>query len=174
MAIRFLALVLLFPTALLADVWISDSNGSFGFEATFEGDPLPGDFTDFNVSWSDEALTVTVNLAGSDMGDGEMNAILHDPTWLAVEQFATAVFSAAKVSCDDSACLASGELELKGAKQAIDVPFTWAEDGDSATMRGELSLDRTGFDVGSGEWASGDSIGVDVELRFDINLKRTP
>ncbi len=175
MAIRLLALVFLLPTASLAEAWTSDSDGSFGFEATFEGDPLPGDFTNFTVSWSEEALTVTVKLAESDMGDGEMNAILHDPTWFAVERFATAVFSAADVSCGGgSECTASGELELKGVKQAIDVPFTWAEDGDAATMRGELSLDRTAFDVGSGEWASGDSIGVDVKLRFDINLKRTP
>ncbi|MDJ0758407.1 MAG: YceI family protein [Woeseiaceae bacterium] len=172
---KLLAFLLLIPMASLAEAWTSDSDGSFGFEATFEGDPLPGEFKAFSVSWSDEALTVTVDLAGSDMGDGEMNAILHDPTWLAVGQFASAVFSATDVSCGENGeCRANGELELKGAKQPVEVPFAWAEDGDSATMQGELSLDRTAFDVGSGEWASGDSIGVDVKLNFDINLKRSP
>ena len=175
MAMRFLAFVFLFPVASLAEEWISDGDGSFEFEASFEGDPLPGEFTAFTVSWSDESLTVDVSLTASDMGDGEMNAILHDPAWFAVEQFDSAVFTAAEVSCgDDSQCVASGELELKGVKQPVEVPFTWSEDGDSATMRGEFKLDRTAFDVGSGEWSSGESIGVDVSLRFDINLKRSP
>ncbi len=173
MAMRLLAFLSLLPATLVAEEWISDSDGSFDFEATFEGDPLPGEFKTFTVSWSGEALTVTVNLAGSDMGDGEMNAILHDPTWFAVERFATAEFNAADVNCrENGECLASGELDLKGVKQKIDIPFTWQEEGDAATMQGEFTLDRTAFDVGSGEWASGDSIGVDVNLRFDIRLTR--
>ena len=152
---RLLAFLLLLPAAPSAEEWVSDSDGSFDFEASFEGDPLPGEFRTFDVSWSGEALTVTVSLAASDMGDGEMNAILHDPTWFAVEQFGTAVFNATDIRCDDQgACLSSGELELKGVKRAIEVPFTWMASGDRATMQGELQINRTAFDVGSGEWAT--------------------
>ena len=173
MAMRFLAFLFLLPATAVADEWTSNSDGSFEFEATFEGDPLPGEFKTFMVSRSGDTLTVTVGLAGSDMGDGEMNAILHDPSWFAVEQFGTAVFKAVDVGCGDSGeCLAAGELELKGAKQAVDVPFTWSEEGDTATMQGEFTLDRTAFDVGSGEWSSADSISVDVTCRSDIRLRR--
>ena len=37
-------------------------------------------------------------------------------------------------------------------------------------MTGEFSLRRTDFGVGSGEWSTGDSIGLEVRLAFDIPL----
>jgi hypothetical protein len=39
-------------------------------------------------------------------------------------------------------------------------------------MRGELAIDRTRFDVGSGEWSGGDTIGTEVRVRFEVILER--
>jgi hypothetical protein len=39
-------------------------------------------------------------------------------------------------------------------------------------MSGEIVIDRTRFDVGSGEWASGEPIGIGVRVRFRVTLER--
>ena len=43
--------------------------------------------------------------------------------------------------------------------------------GKRASMQGELTLRRTDFNVGSGEWSTGESIGLDVTLRFNVQLE---
>jgi hypothetical protein len=39
-------------------------------------------------------------------------------------------------------------------------------------MHGELTLKRMDFDIGTGEWASGEQIGNEVLLRFDLPFER--
>jgi polyisoprenoid-binding protein YceI len=39
-------------------------------------------------------------------------------------------------------------------------------------MAGELTLDRTRFGIGSGEWATPDPIGLDVKVKFKVTLRR--
>jgi hypothetical protein len=39
-------------------------------------------------------------------------------------------------------------------------------------MSGEVVVDRTRFDVGSGEWESGDTIGTEVSVSFNVMLER--
>lgn len=174
MGLKTSVMLLLLPAALLAEEWTSASDGSLVFEAGFEGEPLPGEFREFDVSYSENALAVTVRLAASDMGDDDMNAILHDPLWLAVEEFGEARYTSADVRCDaDGECLAIGRLELKGVSRDLAVPFSWDLAGDTARMRGEVALDRTDFDVGSGEWATDESFDLEVTVRFDIRLTRS-
>lgn len=179
---RVIIISLLAAPALpcLAGDWCSLDSSALSFETTFEGESLPGDFPDFDVAMDfDPAvpgageLRVTVNLPAADMGDPEMNAILGDPTWLHVEEFSAAEFRSSTI--DPGAVVdfvANGILSLKGREQPVAVPFTWQDSGGAAEMRGEVVLQRTDFDVGSGEWASGDAIGIDVRLTFSVQLER--
>ncbi|MGB1245577.1 MAG: hypothetical protein ACPG88_09120, partial [Porticoccaceae bacterium] len=67
--------------------------------------------------------------------------------------------------------IARGRLSLKSANKTIQVPFSWLPSADgSIKMLGELQLDRGDFAIGSGEWSSGDQIGLAVRVWFDINL----
>lgn len=174
MVVRMSIMLLLLPAALLAEEWTSASDGSLEFEARFEGEPLPGEFREFQVTYSENALSVTVKLATSDMGDDEMNAILHDPVWLAVGDFGEARYSSTDIRCDnDGDCVSVGELRLKGVSRELAVPFSWSTDGDGARLWGDVELDRTDYDVGSGEWATDESFDLDVDVRFDIRLTRS-
>lgn len=174
MGLRILIMLVLLPATLLAEEWVSDSNGSLSFEAGFDGEPLPGQLPDFSIRFSEQALSVTVKLAASDMGDAEMNAILHDPVWLAVADFGEARYTSSDIRCDaDGECLSIGELQLKGVSSELVVPFSWSTDGDGATLQGEVEVDRTDFDVGSGEWATDESFDLDVKVRFDIQLTKS-
>lgn len=170
--------LVLWPVCSFAADWCSVDSSSFSFETTLEGEALPGEFRDFDVvlqfdpAHSDEgSLRVTVDLAAADMGDPEMNGILADPVWFHSARFEEAIFrSDTIVARDDGAFVADGVLSLKGREQPVSVPFVWQNSAGAAEMRGELVLRRTDFDVGSGEWADGDAIGLDVRLKFDIRL----
>jgi polyisoprenoid-binding protein YceI len=61
------------------------------------------------------------------------------------------------------------------------LPFTWKQDGDIAEMQGKvtaimqggLTMDRTRWDVGTGEWSSGDTVGRQVDVHVDLKLRHT-
>ncbi len=65
--------------------------------------------------------------------------------------------------------VAHGHLTMHGATKAQELPFTLTIANGVATMAGSTSLDRTAFGVGSGDYASTDSIPAKVKV--DITLK---
>lgn len=160
--------------------WRNAEGSVFSFETTIEDVVTTGEFRKFVVNLDfDPAnrgagkLQVSVDLRAADLGDPDMNAVLFDPAWFDIVQFTEAVFESADLTQTvPGEFLAVGTLSLKGSNKSVAVPFSWTDSGDKATMRGELILKRTDFDVGSGEWASDDSISVDVRLSFAVELKR--
>ncbi|MDX1500557.1 MAG: YceI family protein [Woeseiaceae bacterium] len=176
---RLLLAALLHPGIVAAADWCSTGAGDFSFETRFEGEKLPGEFRDFDVTFrfdpnrpEDAELEVTVNLKAADMGDPEMNAVLFAPEWFDTERFGQAVFTSTRVEPEgDDGYAAKGTLQLKGKRGAVTVPFSWQGGGGQARMQGVFELRRTRFDVGTGEWADDDAIGLDVKLAFDIELE---
>ncbi len=171
MVARLVTLFLLSAPAF-AD-WQSTDQSTLEFEASFEGSPLPGEFPEFAVRFDPEAseLRVTINVSRADLGDDDMNAVLFDAAWFGTEH-ESAVFEATSLEPSDDGYVAVGTLELKGVTSEVTVPISWSEAGDTATMRGEFELDRTAFDVGTGEWSTGESIALEVIVRFDVSLTK--
>ena len=158
--------------------WRSTEDSEITFQVTFEGEPILGEFRDFDVNLDFDSarldsarLRVTVDLRAADMGDPDMNDVLFDPAWFDVQQFNEAVFvSDAITEQSPGEFIATGTLDLKGTVRSVAVPFSWTRSGHQATMQGGLVLKRTDFDVGSGEWATDDAIGIDVKLDFTVQL----
>jgi polyisoprenoid-binding protein YceI len=179
---RKITLFFLLLTAIPAQAteWQMLTSSQFGFEATFEGSAAPGRFEQFELELIfDPAapdtgrLVVTVNLAAADMGDPDMNTIIADPIWFDAGNFPRAVFRSERIEAGGPGeFTATGTLDLKGISREVAVPFSWSQEGDRADMRGEFVLQRIDFNVGSGEWATGDAIGIEVKLQFDISLER--
>ena len=170
----------LLAVAANADEWRMLDESALRFEASWEGTALPGRFDTFDVKLvtgpdglSDAQLTVTVELADADMQDPDINEAIAGEEWFAVGEFPRATYvSDAIVETAPGEYRATGQLELKGVSRPVDVPITWNETDGRADMSGELIIDRLQFDVGSGEWASDDSIGADVLLSFNVLLVR--
>jgi polyisoprenoid-binding protein YceI len=167
------------PLPSLAAEWCSLDSSVLSFATTFEGETLPGEFRDFDVVLDfDPAapgagnLRVQVDLRSADMGDPDMNAILADPAWFHSGKFGEAVFRSERIGAAESGgFVAGGTLSLKGRELPVSVPFYWQGSAGDAALQGEFVLRRTDFDVGSGEWADGDAIGIDVRLNFDVHLR---
>lgn len=160
--------------------WRMLAESEFIFESTFEATVLPGRFPKFDVALEFNPdhpdaghLQVTVDLEGATMGDPDIDAAIAGPEWFHIEDSPLASFTSDEiVALAPGQYVAKGELDLKGIRKKVDVPFTWSVSGKVAEMAGELTLQRTDFDIGSGEWSDGKAIGLSVRLIFTVHLER--
>ena len=148
------------------------------FVATWEGEPLEGRFRSFEVELEPgdaEAviggLRVRVDVTSLATAMPDVDEALREPDWFFFERYPEAVYSAREVrSLGGGRYQAEGTLTLKGVTQPLAVPFIWTRDETRGRLQGEVSLDRGAFRIGEGEWAAGDPIGLEVQVRFDLEL----
>lgn len=153
-----------------------------GFTATFEGAKAPGKFHGFDVCFAFDPgqpatgrLDVRIDMGSADMDSADLNEEIVDADWLDASAFPQAWFSSEHIETTGTTELvAHGSLTLKGRSQPVDVPFRWQVGSDHAIMSGELTLKRTAFGIGAGEWATAESIGDDVKVRFVVTLGSNP
>jgi len=174
-----IVILMLFTHAIaVADTWNSTPKSTLGFVAKVDGSELPGVFKKFDVSLQtspDDKLTgfkVTINLTAADLGDADTNATLFSTAWFNTEEFAQAVFESTEITQQATQAKVTGTLDLKGTKKTVTFPVEFKVTDDSARLRGSASINRNDFNVGSGEWASADTVGVTVELSFDVEMIR--
>lgn len=138
----------------VASEWSVD-RGDISITITQFGSDVTGSFSDWTSQISfdpDEApgvqghVTTTVRISSLTLGSVTDQAM--GPDFFAVESHPTAVFDAQIVKLVES-YEARGTLGIKGSEAAITLPFTLDMDGDTATMRGQIELDRLTFGIGA-------------------------
>lgn len=177
---------LLIPGALLApapaqaaDWEMVPDRSELQFTATYEGQPAPGEFEELEVDlrFDPDApesghLKVRVDLGSADMGGAEVNQAIREPAWLNVAEFDRAVFVSDSIRAQgEDRFLAIGELRLKGTKEPVEVPFRWRRKDGRTILKGKVTIRRTRFGIGTGEWATEDPIGLDVRVRYKVTLR---
>lgn len=163
--------------------WYSVADHSeLHFIANFEGAPAPGEFHRFSVCMDFDPeqlragrLEVRVDITSADMASADVNEAIAGPEWFDFVQFPQAHFLSEEIAGDgDAMFVAHGRLTLKGMERDIDVPFSWQSEGAARYIKGELTLERSDFNIGSGEWSEDDAIGFDVTVRFEVKLETAP
>jgi polyisoprenoid-binding protein YceI len=169
------------PAAQAAD-WKMDPAGSkLEFIATFEKTAAPGVFKEFDARLrfdpekpAGSRLDVTVKVTSADMNIPDVNKEIRGKDWFDYAGFPQAEFHSTDLRrIEGNRYMARGTLVLKGAKQPVEVPFTWTGSADGAVMEGELTVKRGAFGIGAGEWAATDVIGADVKVKFKVKLRKT-
>lgn len=171
--------------ASYADQWQSVlTNSKLNYQVTFQGLPIEGRFTQFSVAYSPaEKLLVKVAIASADMSDDELNSEIAGVDWFDIGRFNEALFSSNDLVTNNFVAesnskehfIAKGSLNLKGVSEPVNVPFVWQPDTqnpDRATMSGQLTLKRSDFSIGIGDWSSGEQIGIDVSVSFSVVMQR--
>lgn len=144
-----------FASAALTEV-ASDwavQDGSIEITIKQLGSDVTGHFADWtsDISFDPTPAEVmgsveTVVAIGS-LSLGSVTSEALGPSYFAVEDFPTATFTA-EIKPDGDAFVADGTLTMRGVTLPVQLPFTLALDGNTATMAGSLTLDRTDFDIG--------------------------
>jgi polyisoprenoid-binding protein YceI len=181
--LRFWLLCLLpgLATSGLAGDWTIDHGASrLVFMATWEGTPFEGVFRRFDARMRfDKArgtgrFDVTVDVTSADLDSEDLYEGMGGQEWFHFTRFPKARFVTSAIRpLGGERYEARGTLTLKGVSREIAFPFTWTESHGRAHMEGEARLRRTDFRIGTGEWSSGDEIGLEVKVLIDLSLERS-
>ncbi len=123
-------------------------------------------------------VTVELDLQTIEAGDSERNKNLLSPDWLNILEFPTARFETASIKkTDASTYIADATLTIHGMIQELEFPFTidFAGEGkgkysgkDKAVMTGAVTLDRSKFQLGQGDWADPSVIANEIPVEVKV------
>lgn len=181
--IRLIALLgaLLAATPGYAANWIVDhENSALGFIGAQEGNEFTGIFRDWSaeIVFDPDALDqaradVAIATGSAHTGDTNKDGALPGRDWFAVNMFPEARFATNGFRyLGEDRYEAEAELTIKSVTRWVTLPFTLTITGDEARMRGELDMLRTNYDVGEGQWSSGETVALPVTVTVDIVAKR--
>ena len=175
-----------------AATWTVDPAAStLVFRGKYEGEPFQGRFRKFGVSTlafdaKDPAqikIVVDVDMASVDTGNEDRDGTLRTPDFLWWEKYPKARFET--TACRAGATVAgarelattqhftcAAKLTIREKTQAFDFPFTWTTNADgTATLAAKVTLDRTQYGVGRGDWADDALIAHAVDVTTKLKLK---
>lgn len=152
-----------------------------GFTVDVYGKPFSGVFKSFSggikfdpAKPEDSDITVSVKTDSVESGNEERDGYIVEPAWLDAGTYpkATVVVTTIKKEADGQFRL-FGDLTLKGVTRKIEMPFSYSEDqspeGLHARAQGAFMLKRQDFGIGTGQWASGQTVGEDVEVNIRLH-----
>lgn len=163
--------------------WTVDKAASkIAFATTFQGETINGSFGSYAaaIAFDPEQLAkshvkVTIDLASVASGDNDRDGTLKGESFFNVAATPKAVFEAKSFSKTDAThFVAHGKLTLHGATEPLDLPFSLTIKNGAADMKGQATLDRTAFGVGSGDYASTDTIPAKVKVDITVKAKAQP
>mgnify|MGYP001348370374 CR=1 FL=1 len=167
--------------ALAMTAWaVVPDETTVGFSAVDAGYPFTGEFEAYEAdilfdpaNLDASKVTVRIDLESASTGAPDRDGSLPSGTWFDVKNHPTATYEASQFKATgEGAYVAKGTLTLKGVTKPVDLPFTLKIDGNTAHVNGETALDRTTFNVGEGEYASGETISKEVKVLIDLTAVR--
>lgn len=148
---------------------------------TGDGTPFQGTCQKFDASiifdpsdLAHSTLKVDIDMATCLTGESEKDSVLPLEAWFNVAGFLHATYEAtAFEAAGANKYIAHGTLTLKGSSQPLDLPFQLDVSGNKAEAASEVTLDRTRFAVGTGQWGGPEIAGIDVQVHININATKS-
>ncbi|MDZ7840581.1 MAG: YceI family protein [Gammaproteobacteria bacterium] len=166
--------------AMAAEWQVADSGSRIGFVATYEDTAFEAWFRSFDAAIrfdpdapADASFDIRIDVMSVDSNSPDRDEGMRGEEWLATDRHPEARFLAEGVEkLSGNRFQATGPLTLKDVRRTIEVPFTWEQSGDEAVLTAETEVQRTGFDIGTGDWAEDDTIGFTVTIKARLALTR--
>lgn len=153
------------------------SDGSLSIGITQLGSAVTGEFTDWTAAITFDprdtpgpagSVEVTINIGSLTLGTVSAQAM--GPDFFDAERFPTATFTG-QIERTADGYTATGPLTIKGTSQDLTLPFDLVLSEGTATAQGAALVKRLDFGVGQ-SMPTADSLGFDVEIRFDLTASR--
>jgi polyisoprenoid-binding protein YceI len=180
LASPLIVLGILGPAPALAAKWmIRPAESTIALEVTYLGSPVAAKFEKFSADIEFDpadlvrsTVTVRIDTGSFDSQSEDRDEFVKERGWFDIARFPEARFVTKSIrSVAPGRYEASADLTIRGITKEVKLPFALVIEGDVARMDGGLSLDRTDYGVGQGDWAStkevGSSVGVSVRVVAD-------
>ncbi|MBL4790060.1 MAG: YceI family protein [Kordiimonadaceae bacterium] len=178
--IVFMLLSILSANASAGDWVIDKASSHVKFSAKQTGTLFTGSFSRFAVRVSFDpahpengSIAAKIDMTSVNAGDKQRNTALPGKEWFDSGVFPAADFTSSSISqtCDGT-YIAHGTLTLHGVTKPISLPFSFVENDGQAKVTANLSLNRSDFNVGSGAWATGKWVSLEVSVEISITAER--
>jgi polyisoprenoid-binding protein YceI len=124
-------------------------------------------FNPAQLAQSNAKVEIAVN--SYDMGAPEYNHEVLGKDWFNAAQFPTASFvSGAITAAGANKYNVAGKFTLKGKSADVVIPVTTKMEGAAQVFDGALTIKRTQFSVGDGEWKDTSVVADDVVIKFHV------
>lgn len=163
--------------ALAAD-YLQAPGSTLVFAGKFDGalfvGRLPGFDTrlSFDPAQLDQArLEVTIPLASVDTDNADRDTTLLGEMFFNVARFPQARYVATQFRhLGGNHYAADGQLRLRGVTRPVTLEFSWTP-GANPVLRGDATVKRLQFGVGSGDWADTELLPNDIAVSTHVNLR---
>ena len=141
------------------------------------GDDVEGVFStwDADIVFNVDDLKASKILVRVDTGSLSLGAVTDQAKsadFLNVEKFPDAVFSSTDIVRSGDKYLANGTLSLHGVTVPVNLLFSLDIVDETATVKGNTTLNRMNFDVGADGFADEGSVAFDVQVNVDLTATR--
>ncbi len=153
---------------------------SIRFRTSWSQGPVEGGFEAWRarIRFDPDALAtssaaITIDMASVTASDSSQQAALPGDDWFAAATHPTAVWRATRFRhLGGDRYKADGTLTLRGVSKSLPLAFTLTIAGDVAKMAGTVTIDRTVFGIGQGEWSATTDVPAAVAVRIAITADR--
>lgn len=147
------------------------------FTATQNNSPVSGEFKTFSgeinfdvnqLSLSNVSIVIDMNSVTTSYPD--IANTLKTQEWFDVKTYAKATFKATSFNkLDENSYQAKGILTLRDKSSTLIFPFELKQITPTTTeAKGEVTLQRSTFGIGRGEWVSTNNVKDEVKLNFTL------
>lgn len=165
---------------------IDKTHSNLNFQVTHFFTPVNGKFHEYNSeiyfspdNLEESSISVEVMVGSIDTNNEKRDGHLQSDDFFNAEKFPKMTFKSNKITGEgDNSFIAHGTLTIKDVTKEVQLPFTllgvkdhpMKENTKVAGIKGSLSIDRTAYDVGVGDWAATAVVGDEVDIDFALEL----
>lgn len=166
-------------SSIEANWTVDPSASSIAFSGTHEGSTYRGEFNDwsaeiqFDPAQLDAARArVTVRTGSVEVNRKLYTDSLKSAEWFNVSQYPQATVELGNFRQTDDGYIADATLALKDSSVTVPFAFTLEIEGDTATMQGSTSVERTPLNLGQQSDPGADWVGETVNITVEVRASR--
>lgn len=191
LAVGIFALSTIAATHFAATSWTIDkAHSAVNFEVTHFFTPVNGQFHDYEATVNfdpanleESMIEVKIMVNSIDTENERRDGHLKTADFFNAEKWPHITFKSSSIEkTGDNEFVANGTLTIKDVSKEVELPFTLLGMKDNPMKEGaivaginsSMTLDRTDYTVGTGDWASDAVIGdeVTVDLNLELNTQK--
>lgn len=175
--------VQLSASSAFASEWkVEPTKSWLGFTGTMAKAPFDGKFQRWHATINFDpanpeqgSARVTIEMSSAVTGDTQKDTALPQGDWFDVKAFPEAVFEVQsfRPNGTPSTYDAVATLTMRGVKRDLTMPLSIEVKGDTLHAKGGVSLLRSDFGVGQGQWTSAQWVAFEVATAFDVTATRS-